>query len=180
MIRRVWLAALVTLGLGAGTWAYEAWPAWYGQDVTLQGLLLAKDPRTGRASIEFPAAKVRIEAPGIAAYDSPVPSRLVKQIDAVWPPGEDAVQSARLLQRREAAAPETEAAYVPVSISTAPVSGAINLRARVLLAEPTGRIDLSVGPPLVSVPPGLDESAFVTARLRVLPSGRHTLVRITQ
>ncbi|HET9272130.1 MAG TPA: hypothetical protein VFO31_28325 [Vicinamibacterales bacterium] len=194
VIGRILLAALVTLGLGAGTWAYEAWPSWYGQEISLQGLLGPKDKQTGRASIEFLASRVRVEGPGIVADDSPVPAYLVKQIDPVWPAGEDAVHSARLLQRRvvyvqmerqgdtpDPAGAQPAAAYgpyVPVSISRAPVAGAINLRARVTRAEPTGRFEIALAPPQIPIPTGIDENVFVTAVLRVLPSGRHAIVRV--
>ena len=196
MTWRILLAALVTLGLGAGTWAYEAWPSWYGQEIPVQGLLGPKDKRSGRASIEFLASRVRVEGPGMVADDSPVPAYPLKQIDTVWPAGDDPVHSARLLHRRvvyvqmerqsEGATPEAGGAaqpagpYVPVSVSRAPVAGAINLRARVMRAEPTGRFEIMLAPPLVPIPVGIDENVFVTAVLRVLPSGRHAIVRIEQ
>lgn len=195
MIWRILLAALVTLGLGAGTLFYEAWPSWYGQEISLQGLLGPKDKRTGRASIEFLASRVRVEGPGIVADDSPVPAYLVKQLDTVWPAGDDPVHSARLLQRRvvyvqmerqsdgvtpESGAAQSAAPYVPVSVSRTPVAGAINLRARVMRAEPTGRFEIALAPPLIPIPAGVDENVFVTAVLRVLPSGRHAIVRLRQ
>lgn len=182
MTARILLAAIVTLGLGAGTWAYEAWPSWYGREITLQGLLLSKDKRTGRASIEFLAQRVRVEGPGIVAEDFPVPAYLVKQIDTVWPAGDDPVQSARLLQRRVVYVQMERQGEVdvPVSVSRAPVAGAINLRARVTGAKPTGRFEIAFAPPLVPVPAGVDENGFVTAVLRVLPSGRHAIVRLRQ
>jgi hypothetical protein len=191
MTGRILLAALVTLGLGAGTLVYEAWPAWYGQEITLQGLLGSMNKRTGRASIEFMAQSVRVEGPGIVPDDLLVPAYLVRQIDTVWPTSEDPVHSAALLQRRvvyvqmerpsEGVGPSQPAApYIPVSVSRTPVSGAINLRGRVIKAEPTGRFVIALAPPLVPIPAGVDESAFVTAVLRVLPSGRHAVVRLRQ
>jgi hypothetical protein len=138
---------------------------------------------------------VRVEGPGIVADDSPVPAYLVKQIDTVWPASDDPVHSARLLQRRvvyvqmerqsdgvtpESGAAQPAAPYVPVSVSRAPAAGAINLRARVLRAEPTGRFEIALAPPLIPVPAGVDENVFVTAVIRVLPSGRHAIVRIEQ
>jgi hypothetical protein len=193
MTRRIVLAAVVTLGLGAGTLVYEAWPTWYGQEITLQGLLGPKDRRTGRASIEFLASRLRVEGPGIVADDSPVPAYLVRQIDPIWPEGSDPVHSARLLQRRvvyvqverppdatTSGPSKTEGPYVPVSVSAGPRPGAINLRAGVTRAEPTGRFTIALAPPLIPVPAGVDENAFVTAVLRVLPSGRHAIVRLRQ
>jgi len=191
MTGRILLAALVTLGLGAGTLVYEAWPAWYGQEITLQGLLGSMNKRTGRASIEFMAQSVRVEGPGIVPDDLLVPAYLVRQIDTVWPTSEDPVHSAALLQRRvvyvqmerpsEGVGPSQPAAdFIAVSLSRTPVSGAINLRARVIKAEPTGRFVIALAPPLVPIPAGVDESAFVTAVLRVLPSGRHAVVRLRQ
>jgi hypothetical protein len=181
VIWRILLAAVVTLGLGAGTWAYEAWPSWYGQEISLQGLLGPKDKQTGRASIEFLASRVRVEGPGIVADDSPVPAYLVKQIDTVWPAGEDAEQSARLMQRRVVYVQverQSEGVGIPVSVSRAPVAGATNLRARVMRAEPTGRFEIALAPPQIPIPTGIDENVFVTAVLRVLPSGRHAIVRV--
>ena len=184
MTWRILLAALVTLGLGAGTLIHEAWPSWYGQEITLQGLLGPKDKRSGRASIEFLAQRVRVEGPGIVADDSPVPAYLVKQVDTVWPAGEDPAQSARLLQRRvvyvQVEREGNEGPHVPVSVSRGPVAGAINLRARVMRAEPTGRFEITLAPPLIPIPAGIDENMFVTAVLRVLPSGRHAIVRLRQ
>lgn len=193
MIWRVALAAVVTLGLGAGTWVYEAWPSWYGQEITLRGQFGGKDPRSGRASIDLEARRLKIEGPGLAADDLPVPAYVVKQIDAVWPVAADAAHSARLLQRRmvyvqmerqsggvDPAAAEPAAAYIPVSVSRAPVAGAISLRARVIRAQPSGRFEVSLAPPLVPIPAGIDENAFVSAVLRVLPSGRHAIVRLYQ
>ena len=182
MTGRILLAALVTLGLGAGTWAYEAWPSWYGQEITLQGLLGPMNKRTGRASIEFLASRVRVEGPGIVADDSPVPAYLVKQIDPVWPASDDPVQSARLMQRRVVYVQMERQGEVnvPVSISRGPVAGAINLRARVMRAEPTGRFEITLAPPLIPIPAGIDENMFVSAVLRVLPSGRHAIVRLRQ
>ena len=182
MTWRILLAALVTLGLGAGTLVHEAWPSWYGQEITLQGLLGPKDKRSGRASIEFLAQRVRVEGPGIVADDSPVPAYLVKQVDTVWPAGDDPVQSARLLQRRVVYVQVERQGEVdvPVSVSRRPVAGAINLRARVTRAEPTGRFEITLAPPLIPIPAGIDENMFVTAVLRVLPSGRHAIVRLRQ
>lgn len=190
MTWRILLAALVTLGLGAGTWVYEAWPVWYGQEIALQGLFGAKNTRTGRASIEFMAESVRVEGPGIVP-DELVPAYLVRQIDPIWPGGDDPVRSARLMQRRvvyvqmerqsDGVGPsQTDGPYIPVSVSRGPVTGAINLRARVTTAQPTGLFKIALAPPLVSIPPGVDENAFVTAVLRVLPSGRHAIVRLKQ
>ena len=188
MTWRILLAALVTLGLGAGTLIHAAWPSWYGQEITLQGLLGPKDKRSGRASIEFLAQRVRVEGPGIVADDSPVPAYLVKQIDTVWPAGDDPVQSARLLQGRvvyvQMEREGNEGPYVPVSVSRAPMAGAINLRARVSgepeLPQPTGRFVITLAPPQIPIPAGIDENMFVTAVLRVLPSGRHAIVRLKQ
>ena len=182
MTGRILLAAIVTLGLGAGTFVYEAWPSWYGQEITLQGLLGSKDKRSGRASIEFLASRVRVEGPGIVADDSPVPAYLVRQIDTVWPAGDDPAHSARLLQRRVVYVQMERQGEVdvPVSISRAPVVGAINLRARVTSAEPTGRFEITLAPPLIPIPAGVDENMFVSAVLRVLPSGRHAIVRLRQ
>lgn len=192
---RILLAALVTLGLGAGTLIHEAWPLWYGQEIALQGLLGPKDKRSGRASIEFLAQRVRVEGPGIVADDSPVPAYLVKQVDTVWPAGDDPVQSARLLQGRvvyvqmerqsDGVGPsQTEGPYVPVSVSRAPIAGAINLRGRVAgepePPQPTGRFVITLAPPQIPVPAGIDENMFVTAVLRVLASGRHAIVRLRQ
>jgi hypothetical protein len=75
---------------------------------------------------------------------------------------------------------KTEGPYVPVSVSAGPKPGAINLRARVTRAEPAGRFTIALAPPLIPVPAGIDENAFVTAVLRVLPSGRHAIVRLYQ
>ena len=191
MTRRILLAAIVTLGLGAGTFVYEAWPSWYGQEITLQGLLGSKDKRSGRASIEFMAQRLRVEGPGTVADDFLVPAYLVKQIDTVWPAGDDPARSARLMQRRvlyvqmerqgaDVGPSQPEGPYVPVSVSRAPVAGAINLHARVVSAEPTGRFQIALAPPWIPIPPGLDEAAFVSAVLRVLPSGRHAIVRLKQ
>lgn len=181
---RILLAALVTLGLGAGTLVHEAWPSWYGREISLQGLLGPKDKRSGRASIEFLAQRVRVEGPGIVADDSPVPAYLVKQVDTVWPASDEPVQSARLLQRRvvyvQVEREGNEGPHVPVSVSRGPVAGAINLRARVTRAEPTGRFEITLAPPLIPIPAGIDENMFVTAVLRVLPSGRHAIVRLRQ
>ena len=188
MTWRILLAALVTLGLGAGTLIHEAWPSWYGQEIALQGLLGPKDKRSGRASIEFLAQRLRVEGPGIVADDSPVPAYLVKQIDTVWPAGDDPAQSARLLQRRvlfvQMEREGNEGPYVPVSVSRAPIAGAINLRGRVAgepePPQPTGRFVITLAPPQIPVPAGIDENMFVTAVLRVLPSGRHAIVRLRQ
>jgi hypothetical protein len=193
MIWRILLAAVVTLGLGAGTLAYEAWPSWYGQEVTLQGLLDPKDKRTGRAPIEFMAQSLRVEGPGIDPYDSPAPAYLLKQIDTVWPAGDDPVQRARLMVRRvvyvqverqsevaDPAAAQIAAVSIPVSVSRAPIRGAINLRARVVQAEATGFFKIALAPPLIPVPAGVEDSTFVTAVLRVLPSGRHAIVSLRQ
>jgi hypothetical protein len=195
--RRIVTAAIVTLGLGAGAWAYEAWPSWRGQEITLQGMVGPKDARSGRASIEFAATHLKADVPGAHPDDSPVPFHVVRQIGPVWPAGDDAVRTARLMHGRvvyvqarhgQGAAPQPGAAYVqseeryfmPVSVSTTPVEGAINLRVRVSRAEPTGRFEIALAPPMIPIPPGLDETAFVSVVLRVLPSGRHTIVRIEQ
>ena len=189
MSRRVLVAALVTMGLGAGAWAYEAWPAWYGQAIVLQGLLGSRDARTGRTPIEFAAARLKLDLPDAFPDDSPVPFYLVKQIDSIWPAGANPVQSARLMQRRviyvqmerqsDGAGPsQPEGPYVPVSVSHTPVAGAINLRARVTKAAPTGRFDVALAPPLIPVPPGRDDNTFVPVVIRVLPSGRHAIVRL--
>ena len=182
MTWRILLAALVTLGLGAGTLIHEAWPSWYGQEIALQGLLGPKDKRSGRASIEFLAQRVRVEGPGIVADDSPVPAYLVKQVDTVWPAGDDPAQSARLMQRRVVYVQVERQGEVdvPVSVSRGPIAGAINLRTRVTEAEPTGRFVIALAPPLIPIPAGIDENMFVTAVLRVLPSGRHAIVRLRQ
>ena len=191
MTWRILLAAIVTLGLGAGTFMYDAWPSWYGQEITLQGLLGSKDKRSGRASIEFMAQRLRVEGPGIVADDFLVPAYLVRQIDTVWPAGDDPLRSARLMQRRvvyvqmerqgaDVGPSQPEGPHVPVSVSRAPVAGAVNLRARVVSAEPTGRFQIALAPPWIPIPAGLDEAAFVSAVLRVLPSGRHAIVRLRQ
>jgi hypothetical protein len=196
MTLRVLTAAVVTLGLGVGAWVHEAWPSWRGQEITLQGMLGAKDARSGRASIEFTASRLKVDVPGALPDDSPVPFQLVRQIGPVWPAGDDAVRSARLMHGRvvyvqvkasQDAAPQPGAAYVqpgagyvPVSVSTTPIAEATNLRVRVSRAEPTGRFEIALAPPLIPIPPGLDETAFVSVVLRVLPSGRHTIVRLKQ
>ncbi len=182
MTWRIALAAVVTLGLGAGTWAYEAWPSWYGQEITLRGQFGVKDERSGRASIELEARRLKIEGPGLVSDDTPVPAYVVKQIDTVWPAATDAEQSARLLQRRVVYVQmeRQSEGYVPVSVSREPVAGAINLRARVIRAGPSGRFEITLAPPLMPVPAGIDENAFVSAVLRVLPSGRHAIVRLYQ
>jgi hypothetical protein len=197
MTVRIVLAALVTLGLGAGAWAYEAWPSWRGQEIALQGMLVAKDARSRRASIDFTASsRLKVDVPGALPDDLPVPFQLVRQIGPVWPSGDDPVRSARRLRGRvvyvqmkasQDAAPQPGAAYaqpgaayVPISVSTTPIDGAINLRVRVSRAEPTGRFEITLAPPLIPVPSGLDETAFVSVILRVLPSGRHTIVRLRQ
>ena len=184
MRRRVLLAAVVTLGLGAGAWAYEAWPAWYGQEIVLQGLLGSRDARTGRTSIEFAAARLKLDLPYVFPDDSPVPFYPVKAVDAIWSAGANPVQSARLMQRRVVYVQMEKSAdtplFIPISVSTAPVPGAINLRVRVIKAEPTGRFEVALAPPLIPVPPGPEDNTFVPVVIRVLASGRHAIVRITQ
>jgi len=185
---RILLAAAVTLGLGAGSWSYEAWPSWFGQEVVLEANLGLKDARSGRAGIEFPAAHLRLDVPGAQADDLPVPFHHVRAIGPVWPGGSDPVQSARLFHGRvvyvqvEARGPaEAAAPYenrVPVSVSTTPVIGATNLRTRVTRVEPSGRFQITLAPPLLAVPPELPDAASVWAVFKVLPSGRHAIVRL--
>ena len=185
---RIMLAAAVTLGFGAGSWSYEAWPAWYGHEIVLEASLGLKDVRSGRAAIEFPATRLKLDVPGAQADDSPVPFHLVRSIGPVWPGGSDPVRSARLMHGRvvyvqvESRGPSTPEgpfeARVPVSVSTTPVVGATNLRARVTGVESTGRFEITLAPPLLAIGPDLPDAASVWAVFRVLPSGRHAIVRL--
>jgi hypothetical protein len=184
--RRVLVAGLALIGLVAGYWLYAAWPAWFGSEIRLAVFVRTLEGAEQYEGLEYPAARVAIDVPYGRGAESSVPHVTVKQLDAVWPADPDTARTARLLRGRIvylqleqlAEAPgRPRGEYGPVSISTSPVPGAMNLRAKILTADSLARLNLEIGWSRFLVgrgrhaPPG-----EAVAVLHVLPSGRHALV----
>jgi hypothetical protein len=184
MTRRILLTAVLTLGIGAGYWMYIAWPEWFGAEIRVDAILGLPDRHTSRTALDWPSGRVLLTIPHAEADDSPMPFHEVRQIGPVWPATSDPLRGARLMHgrtlylqvERRASAEGGSALAEPVSISTTPIAGATNLRVHVTRATPSGRMYLVLGPSVYPAPSTLAPDALTAAVLRVLPSGRFTMV----
>jgi hypothetical protein len=183
---RILIAGMVVLLMAAGVCVYLQWPRWYGTEILLPATVRINSGNDGYVSVDYPDAKVKIDAlpvmenaaPGKGGY---VPIRTVGVVrDSRIDPDQQVAQirnRAFFLQLKptDAHASDGRAMWHPVSISDTPIRDAVNLRVRVLRAERNGELDLEIASDRLrlSSPPSGDQVAVI---LKVLPSGRHAVV----
>ena len=161
---RIFLLGALTLSIGVGDWLYEAWPAWFGEDVYVVASIGAREPRSARVVLDLPDRRLPTSLPriGLPASSHARALRGLTVYLQMDPRGDDLGEGRRTSR--------------PVSLSAARVAGAINLRVRAGLVDPEGHVEIALGPRLFPVPSSVPTGAPAWAVLRVLPSGRYAMV----
>ncbi len=151
---RALLAGALCLSILAGVLVVHAWPLWTGESALLP--VTPIDPRDmfrgEYVHLDTPATRLAIRATGDARADDVVsPVVAVEPVGSWWAelPSEDAPRAAALRGRivyvqleRRAGTGESH----PISISTVPVAGHMNLRGRVSWYERQGeRLNVDFG-----------------------------------
>ena len=182
---RILAAGLLTMVVGAGYWLVDAWPAWRGDEILLAVSLTPIPGLSNRVGLTFPDEHVAVGTlPPAPDTRVNVTYRSVRPIGSFWVDG-DASMARKLRGRTfflqvEPADPTSAARpsrVRAVSLSDARVDGVVNLRVTAGRVDSAGRFDLFLttheyawrGP----IPAGP-----IQALLRVLPSGRHAVVRL--
>lgn len=175
--------ALVVTGAHA---AYQSWPAARGTEICVPATLVRRPVDMGMAEVRLPFSRIALDvphtAPAITETFEPV-----QRTGEWWIAGGGARANARRLRGHplylQLAPGQPLWAGGPVemrasTVSDALVPGAVNLAGTVTLVREDGyiRLDFAFAP--MAVPPNVAADARVAAVLRVLPSGRATLVGV--
>jgi hypothetical protein len=175
--------ALVVTGAHAG---YRSWPVARGTEICVPATLVRQPGDLGLAEVRLPFSRIALDVP----HTTPASTETfepVRRAGEWWIAGGGAGANARRLRGRPLylqlvpGQPLWTGGPVDMRASTlsdALMPGAVNLAGRVTLVREDGyiRLDFAFAP--MAVPASVPADARVAAVLRVLPSGRATLVGV--
>ena len=184
--RGIVAAGVIAIAVTGAHAAYRSWPMTHGTEIVVPAALvrLPFDPRL--AGVQLPFARVALDVPHPATVPGG-PFEPVPRLGDWWIAGGDTRANARRLRGRPLYLQLAQGPPLwtggpvemrPATISDALVEGAVNLAGIVTSVREDGYVwlDFSLGP--IAVPGDAGKDARASAVLRVLPSGRATLVGI--
>ena len=178
----------VVLAAATGVWLFLQWPRWYGTEVLLPIDVIAQPGVSASAMASYPDSHLQLDVAHTLAAAGPADvARVdVRSIGVVWDSRREPRDEAARIRNRTVylqlkpsgtVASTGEPLWHPASISTTRVADAINLRVRVIGANPAGQLDVDIAGGRLPLAAGQSRQR-AAAILKVLPSGRHALVGI--
>ena len=186
---RILLAGAAVLMMVAVLWVFLQWPRWYGTEIHVPVRLDVASGAPDMSWAHFPDSRVQLDATHVLppparprpGSDQESPRINLRSIGVVWNSANDPTEESFRLHNMtvylQMERDDERGVWHPVSISTALVPGATNIRTRINYANASGHVDVDLD--ALRVPLSADgKRQSSSAILKVLPSGRHALVGI--